>query len=288
MIKKHVSKLLLILTAFAAMPTDAQISDKALGLGFTAATIGLAIMNEELTESEWFEKLSDKINIDKDDLAPCLVFGSALWAASYLPDDTTARTVLRIGAVLPALAAVCLPKKAINKLAQLPGIKQYFAFMKSAKGLPFIGDMAQCSELGCEGLCHKCKARKFYLTVPLAGIPFVPTIWGSLKATVARWERERITQNFERLIGANARHFRTLGIDVDANFTEATVNRAYRLAARCHPDQNPNNPNAAAEFRAVTEARDALIQMFQQRAAREHAQAHQEPQSPTAKDPNID
>lgn len=261
--KTQFSKILLCIIALGTLQ-PAYANDKAFGLGFAATTISLAVMNEELAESEWFEKFSKAVNINQDDFAPCLVFGSALWAASYIPVEGNARTILRVGAVLPALAAACLPKKAVNLFAKLPGIKQYFALMRSAKGLPLIGDLAQCQQLGCEGFCHKCKARKLYLTVPLAGIPFIPSLIGSFKATIERWERERIA-------AANRPHYEALGIPLDSVLGVGVVNNAFAAAARAiHPDKEPikaeeNSPEfdaektrRANELDRITRARDAL------------------------------
>jgi hypothetical protein len=304
-IKKQTLKVMLCAIAFGALqPTQAAhdkttpvmnnktepfINDKVLGLSFASAALGLAVMNEELADSDTFEKLAQFINIDKDDLAPCVVFSLALAAASYIPDGA-GRTVLRAGAVLPILVAACLPKKALHKLAQLPGIRHYFEFMKEAKGLPLIGDYAQCNQLSCKGLCHKCKARKLFLTVPLAAIPFIPTVYRSFKNTVARWERERIEQadrakierekqreqqheeemrraqeKEAREAGAKANqeinHYRTLGINQNA--TQREIRQAHRrLALQFHPDKAVENNITADEanrrMQQLNEANDVL------------------------------
>lgn len=249
--KKQFLKIMLCAIALGALHPVYAISDKALGLGFASAGIGFAVMNEELAESETFEKLAKFINVDKDDLAPCLVFSTALWAASYIPQGA-GRTVLRAGALLPILAAACLPKKALNKLALLPGIRHYFSLMKDAKGLPLIGDYAQCNQLNCKGLCHKCKARKLFLTVPLAAIPFVPTVFRSFKDTIARWERERIAD-------VHRPHYEALNIPLDTELTDEMVREKYAQAMRAtHTDKGNKASGAAEKIVRINTARDTL------------------------------
>jgi len=54
--------------------------------------------------------------------------------------------------------------------------------------------------------------------------------------------------------------FAVLGIEVGA--TLAQVQAAYRrLAKDCHPDRQPDDPEAAAKFRAITKARDTILEM---------------------------
>ncbi len=54
--------------------------------------------------------------------------------------------------------------------------------------------------------------------------------------------------------------FAILRIEVGA--TLAQVQAAYRkLAKDCHPDRQPDNPEAAAKFRAITEARYTILEM---------------------------
>jgi len=249
--KKTFLKILLPLCALMSLQPAHANYNKALGLGFASASIGLAVMNEELAESETFKKISKIVNVNENDLAPYLVLGSALLAASFIPEGN-GRLVLRLGALLPILAAACLPKKAINKLAQLPGIKQYFALMKEAKGLPLIGDYAQCDRLECAGLCHKCKARKLFLTVPFAAIPFIPTVYRSFAATIARWERERIAL-------ANRPHYEVLEIPLGMGLTEAVVNAAFRQAMLAtHSDKTGETIGVAERIERITTARDAL------------------------------
>ena len=48
-------------------------------------------------------------------------------------------------------------------------------------------------------------------------------------------------------------------LGVDASATDDTIRRAWRsLALRCHPDKNPDDPEAAAKFRECTAAFKAL------------------------------
>lgn len=52
--------------------------------------------------------------------------------------------------------------------------------------------------------------------------------------------------------------FKLLGVSLDATHDE--INTAYRKLSRtCHPDVNPNNPNAQEDFCALTAARDLLL-----------------------------
>ena len=52
-------------------------------------------------------------------------------------------------------------------------------------------------------------------------------------------------------------YYRILGISPEASWTE--IRRRYRLLARrYHPDRNPDNPEAAAQFRRVTAAYEAI------------------------------
>lgn len=250
-LRKKISYLLFIFSAITLLQPLHAISDKVKGLSFASAAIGLAVANEELAESETFEKIARCFNIDPEDLAPCLVFSSALWGASYIPEGA-GRIVLRAGAILPIVTAACLPKKALRALIKLPGIRHYFSLMKQAKGLPIIGDQAQCNQLVCAGLCHKCKARKLFLTVPFALIPFVPTIIGSFKATIARWERERIA-------AVNKPHYDALNIPLDAELTEDVIRAAYRQAMlRTHSDKTGNNTGVAEQLERINAAREAL------------------------------
>ncbi len=235
--KKQLLKLLVCATTISATaPSHAFMSEKARGLGLASAAIGLAVMNEELSESETFGKIANFFNMDGQDLASSLVFSSALWAASYIPEGNS-RIALRLGAVLPMLVAACVPKKALQKIAQLPGIKHFFGFMKDAKGLPLIGDYAQCNQLDCEGLCHTCKARKLFLTVPLAAIPFIPTLYRSVGAKITQWENERIAQSEHE---QNERRNRQQAEEAAQVAQRHTAQNNYYSVLRINRDAEPN------------------------------------------------
>lgn len=260
---------LCIFTFSAMQPAQAFISEKAQGLSFAMTALMFAVLNEEIAESETFGKVAQFCNMDAQDLTSSLTFSSALWAASYIPEGS-GRTVLRLCSIVPLLASACLPKKAITKLGQLPGIRHFFSLMQDAKGLPLIGDMVQCNQLDCQGLCHTCKARKMYLAVPFAAIPFIPTLYRSVNATIARWEQERIQS-------AQRPYFETLGIPVETVLTREIINNAFRAAnLRIHPDQNPipfergtpeydeENRNRADQINRIRTARDVLRAFLEQ------------------------
>jgi curved DNA-binding protein CbpA len=52
-------------------------------------------------------------------------------------------------------------------------------------------------------------------------------------------------------------YYAALGLDKDA--TENDIKKAYRkLAMTCHPDKNPDDPNAKEKFQAISEAYSIL------------------------------
>ncbi len=52
-------------------------------------------------------------------------------------------------------------------------------------------------------------------------------------------------------------YYATLGVARDANPDE--IKKAYRKKAlECHPDRNPGNPKAEAQFKLVSEAYEVL------------------------------
>lgn len=51
-------------------------------------------------------------------------------------------------------------------------------------------------------------------------------------------------------------------LEIEVGATLAQVQAAYRrLAKDCHPDRQPDDPRAAEKFRAITEARDAILEI---------------------------
>ncbi len=52
-------------------------------------------------------------------------------------------------------------------------------------------------------------------------------------------------------------YYAALGLDKDA--TDTDIKKAYRkLAMTCHPDKNPDDPNAKEKFQAISEAYSIL------------------------------
>lgn len=49
-------------------------------------------------------------------------------------------------------------------------------------------------------------------------------------------------------------------LDIDEEATDNDIRKAYKKRAlKCHPDKNPDNPEAAAEFVRLTEALEVLL-----------------------------
>lgn len=49
-------------------------------------------------------------------------------------------------------------------------------------------------------------------------------------------------------------------LDIDEDASESNIRKAYKKKAlKCHPDKNPDNPDAAAEFVQLTEALEVLL-----------------------------
>lgn len=73
-------------------------------------------------------------------------------------------------------------------------------------------------------------------------------------------------------------YYQILGVSVSA--TEAKVKRTYRqLALRYHPDRNPNDPQAEARFKEISEAYAVLVDPAKRREYDlfRRARTHQEP-----------
>mmetsp|Transcript_31170 Transcript_31170/g.72636 ORF Transcript_31170/g.72636 Transcript_31170/m.72636 type:complete len:216 (+) Transcript_31170:51-698(+) len=63
-----------------------------------------------------------------------------------------------------------------------------------------------------------------------------------------------------------------LGVEEDA--TDAQITTAYRKASRdCHPDKNPDDPNAALKFMQLTRAKDLLLDPMQRGRIDDHRTA---------------
>lgn len=72
--------------------------------------------------------------------------------------------------------------------------------------------------------------------------------------------------------------FEVMGLGQNA--TKADLKAAYRrLASKCHPDLNPHNPHATAQFQRLSAANDVLKKLLPESAAPEAA-PHKTPHSP--------
>jgi hypothetical protein len=72
--------------------------------------------------------------------------------------------------------------------------------------------------------------------------------------------------------------YRVLGVDTGAS--QQDITRAYhRAAQRVHPDTQPEDPQAAAQFQALADAYD-LLRDARRRADYDHAHPADEPTSP--------
>lgn len=110
-----------------------------------------------------FHRVAKKLNLSSQDLTISMILSSGLFSASFLTSNQTAKIFLRVAAIVPPVVAAALPKSVVEKLAQIPGLKQYFQLCAHA-------DIV-CKNKECEGFCTECKARRsFLIVVPLTGI----------------------------------------------------------------------------------------------------------------------
>jgi len=113
-----------------------------------------------------FERIAKKLNLSSKDLTTILIVSPGLFALSYYTTSPALKMFLRIAAIIPPIVAIALPKKAVDAIAKVPGLRQYFHFWKSREN-------EYCENKNCDGFCTECKAMRIYWMMPLIGIPFL-------------------------------------------------------------------------------------------------------------------
>lgn len=129
-----------------------------------------------------FERIAKKLNLSSDDLATILFASPIFFGISYFATNRTIKNALRFVAIIPPIMAAALPKKSVDAIAKIPGVK-------------FFTLNVYCPNKGCEGFCTECKGRRLYIVASLAGAPFLIRL---LYSETKRIHQERIARQCDQ------------------------------------------------------------------------------------------